>query len=228
MALHVFHRSRRVSRDVGERMGSAAGLALCVKDSQGTLIGRATTFFFDTWPLILSPLRVVPKQSTTPALFVEAPFWFIGWSVLGGAALLLVSRRSRPLLRSWLMWTALLAAVLGLIMAKPLWSAMPRPLVFIQFPYRLSAYVAFSVAALTGTTLLMVQRENGSERSRSLAFLKVSLDLVVALSLASCVWQLWVPDTASVPRFMPTELLRLHRRRMFPLVVRESAIRRSK
>jgi hypothetical protein len=169
---------------------------LYASNTAATLVSRVNTFFFDTWTLVLSPLRLVPKQSTTPALFVQAPFWFVAWSVFGGMGLFLAGRRTRPLVGPWLSGLTLLAVTLGVVMAKPLWLVMPKPLVFIQFPYRLSAYVALSAAMLTAATLLMLQSE---ERRRSVILpgLRISLVLAVSLSFVSCVWQLWIPNTAS-------------------------------
>jgi hypothetical protein len=170
---------------------------LYASKSAGTLVGRVNTFFFDSWTVVLSPLRVVPKQSTTPALFVQSPLWFIAWSVLGGGLLLLVNRRS-SVARPWLAVLVLLALTLGVILLNPLWAHMPRPLLFIQFPYRLNNYVALSAAALTGATLLMSKRGPTVDHSRVPAqALRYSLAFVVLVSFASCVWQLWVPNTVS-------------------------------
>ena len=93
----------------------------------------------------------------------------------------------------------LLIAIL-LVTLDPLWAHMPKPLSFIQFPYRLNSYLALAVAGVTGVTALMTQRDRGLDHQRLLSFLLRScLVITVLVSLGTCVWQLWVPNTVGSP-----------------------------
>jgi hypothetical protein len=166
--------------------------------ARDTLIGGAPTAvaatFFDTPAVVLDPLRYVPPQSSTPALYVQAPVWFLAWGVAAGALLLL--RRPRPdrLLRAWLAAMAVVAIALGLAVVGPIWTVMPFPLSEIQFPYRIGTYVFYATAGLVLVGALALQRSSGT-RTGVVRGVRVTL---VAAALASAglgIWQLWVPNT---------------------------------
>ena len=135
----------------------------------GTVVGPINSFFFDTWNVVFFPFRMVPKGSTTPALFVQAPVWFIAWSVLGGAAMLIWRRHLRSLGRPWTAMTLNTHyTAIVLVMVNPLWAHMPRPLSFIPFPYRLNSYLALATAGVTGVAALIIQRDRALDRQRCL------------------------------------------------------------
>jgi hypothetical protein len=152
------------------------------------------TSFFNTPAVVFDPLRAVPRQSTTPALFVQAPDWFLAWALLAGA-LLLCRRRGYGLRRAWIGAAILVALVLGMIMLEPFWSLVPAPLTDIQFPYRLDSYLFYAVAGLVLVVALAIQRA-AHERPRSIVKgLRLSLCAVVAISFGLCIWQEWAPNT---------------------------------
>jgi hypothetical protein len=152
--------------------------------------------FFDTPGILLDPLRKVPAESTTPALFVQVPVWFLVWGLVAGA-LLLWRRHSRDTLRGvWIGIAILIAVLLGMIMFTGLWSVMPFPFDEIQFPYRLGTYIFYAVAGLALVGALALQRAAAREGpSRTIRGLRLGLAGVCAVSVGLCVWQQWVPNT---------------------------------
>ncbi|HLM86961.1 MAG TPA: hypothetical protein VK272_12310 [Solirubrobacteraceae bacterium] len=153
--------------------------------------------FFDTPGLLFDPLRQVPAASTTPALFVQVPVWFLAWGLLAGGVLMWRRRDSSELLRrAWVGVVVLLAVILGMIMITPIWKAIPFPYDEIQFPYRLGSYAFYAVGGLVLAGALALQQAAGSSRSRrTVAWLRGALAVVCAISVALCVWQQWVPNT---------------------------------
>ena len=69
---------------------------------------------FDTIGVVLNLLRVVPSQSTTPALYVQAPVWFMSWGLIAGVWLWRDPAMAR-LRRTWVI------AVLGIVVLLWLW-----------------------------------------------------------------------------------------------------------
>jgi hypothetical protein len=153
--------------------------------------------FFDTPGVLFDPLRTVPAESTTPALFVQVPLWFLVWALLAGALLLWRRRSAGGLRRVWVGIVALLAVLLGMIMATPLWGVMPFPFDEIQYPYRLGSYVFYAVGGLVLVAALALQRvaATGSDGKRAIRPLRIGLAGVCAVSIGLCVWQQWVPST---------------------------------
>ena len=150
--------------------------------------------FFDSLGLLFNPLRAVPSQSTTPALYVQAPVWFLVWSL--GCGVLLGGKSSFATLRK--AWTALavvLVAVIALAIDTQLWKFLPAELQVIQFPYRLNGYVLLLIAALVLVSLLALQHElSRGERSNLVSMsLVASLVAVIAISTSLGVWQVAQP-----------------------------------
>jgi hypothetical protein len=149
--------------------------------------------FFDTIGLLFDPLRAVPSQSRSPALYVQAPVWFLVWSV--GCGVWIWCRQSLKAFRkSWSTLFLVLVAVTILIVDTSLWRWVPAKLQVVQFPYRLNGYVLLLVGALVLVGLLAVQHEaDTKQRSFIGSALIVALAGVTVMSMALAVWQEWVP-----------------------------------
>ena len=152
--------------------------------------------FFDLPQVLFYPLRLVPRQSTTPALFVQAPDWFLAWALITGAVLLWRRPPTDRLRRGWLAIMVFTVVLLGLIGMTPLWNWIPAPFSDIQFPYRLNSYLFYGVSALVLVACLALQRASSERDSRHLA-MSAALVAAGAISIALCIWQLWVPSTLS-------------------------------
>lgn len=158
--------------------------------------GGAEVTFFDTPQVLFDPFRTVPARSTTPALYVQLPVWFLGWSLVAGAVLMWRRDSAKRLRRTWIGVTIVLTVVLGLIMITPIWGAMPFPFDEIQFPYRLGSYAFYAVGGLVLVSALALQQAADSDGSRpAVAWLRRSLAPVCVISVGLCVWQQWVPTT---------------------------------
>jgi len=162
----------------------------------GTLVPLYASL--DRFSVLFYPGRAVPpRENGTPALYVQAPIYFLLWSLVCGAW---ISKSGRmPLLRR--VWTALVLLLVGvflLIMITPFWGWAPLTLRSIQFPYRLNGYVLLFVAGLVLVSLLAVQGELVRRRGpRLAAALLVALAPVVAISSGLAVWQIWVPTSCA-------------------------------
>ena len=158
----------------------------------GNVLPWGETGFFDTFGVIFNPLRTVPRQSTTAALFVQLPVLALAWGLFA-APLVWRERRLRAGLA-----TALIAlvGVLVLIMSSGAWSLLPNVFRQIQFSYRLQTYVALACAALVLLgTLALTRRAESGRATRSDRTLALGLGLALTFGLALCAWQLWVPNT---------------------------------
>jgi hypothetical protein len=151
--------------------------------------------FFDVPSVLLDPLRYVPSQSTTPALYVQAPDWFLAWGLAAGALLLWRRSATRGLRRAWIGAAVLVALLLGMIMVEPFWSIVPFPFKEIQFVYRLNSYLFYAVAGLVLVGALALQRSASAGPQRTVKGLRFALVGACAISLGLCVWQLWIPNT---------------------------------
>jgi hypothetical protein len=147
-----------------------------------------TTGIFNTPGVLFNPLRAVPSASSSPALFVQMPDWFLVWIL---AAAMLWRGARRGLRRSAVVIAAALLVLLALVMIAPLWDALPRTLREVQFPYRLDTYVVLCVAGLMLVGVMAVQGSSGA-RAR---LMRPALAGAIAISVALCAWQLWVPNT---------------------------------
>jgi hypothetical protein len=94
----------------------------------------AHTKGFNLPGVVLDPLRRVPSESSTPALYVQAPDWFIVWGL--AAAVLLLWRRavSGPLRHAWVGAIVVLVLLLGMYLVKPFWQSVVYPFNEIQAP----------------------------------------------------------------------------------------------
>lgn len=154
--------------------------------------------YFDLPQVLFDPLRYVPRQSTTPALFVQVPDWFLAWAFVAGVVMLWRRPSADSLRRAWIGILALIAILIGLIGLVPLWNWVPAPFSEIEFPYRLSSYVFYAVSALVLTACLALQRSaRAVEPRRTIMRLRVALGAAAAVSIGICVWQLWIPNTLS-------------------------------
>jgi hypothetical protein len=158
----------------------------------GGLEPRAFTAGFNTAGVIFDPLRTVPAESATPALYVQAPVLALAWGLFA-APLYWRERRLRAGLATALI---VVGGLLWLIMSSGAWSALPTPYRRIQFPYRLQSYVALACAGLVLLGVLALTRRAQSGRAtRADRRLALGLVLAVAFGLALCAWQLWIPNT---------------------------------
>ena len=151
--------------------------------------------FFDRFTLLFNPLRSVPRQSGSPAMYVQAPVWFILWALGCGVWIWIGRPQTLPRLRNaWTSLALLLAALFVLRTNAALFRRLPKTLKVIQFPLRLDGYILLLTAGVVLTSLLAVQR---AWRARTRAFaaslLIVLLAGVCAMSVALAVWQEWVP-----------------------------------
>jgi hypothetical protein len=152
--------------------------------------------FLDAPQVLLDPLRTNPAESSTPALFVQVPVWFLVWGLVAGGLLLWRYGVAGRLHRVWLCVVLLIGLLLGMMMYLPLWSAMPFPFSKIQYPYRLSSYLYYAVAGLVIVGALALQRaDSAGTASRVRRGLRLGLVGVCVISAALCAWQLWVPNT---------------------------------
>ena len=165
-------------------------------DASGKFVANATSVF-DTPAVLLNPLRHVPAASTTPALYVQAPVWFLTWGLLAGI-LLRGRSASRALRRAWTGATALVALLLGMILLKPFWEHVPNPWLQIQFPLRLNSYLVYAIAGLVLVGALALQRVARNGPRRAILPLRLALAAVMAISLGLCVWQQWHPQPVAL------------------------------
>jgi hypothetical protein len=155
----------------------------------------SATDFFDTPAVVLNPLRTVPSQSTTPALYVQAPVYFLAWGLAAGALLLWRRSGERVLRRAWVGMAIVVAIVLGMLLIGPFWNVVGAPFNQIQFPYRLSSYLVYAVAGLVLVGALGLQRAAESGGLRDLVRgLRVALVAACAVSFGLCLWQQWAPN----------------------------------
>jgi hypothetical protein len=142
--------------------------------------------------VIFDPLRTVPSESTSPALYVQVPVLALAWGLLAVPTYW----RERRLRAGLLTALVVLGALLALIMSSAAWSLLPALFQRIQFAYRLQSYVTLACAGLVLLGALALTRRGESGRAtRSDRGLVVASWLVLAFGLALCAWQLWVPNT---------------------------------
>jgi hypothetical protein len=155
-------------------------------------IAWSTTGFFNTFGVIFDPLRTVPSESATPALYVQLPVLALVWGLLA----LPVVWRERRLRAGVVTALIMLAGLLVLIMSEAAYSVLPTFFQQIQFAYRLQTYVTLAIAGLVLVGVLALTRRAASGRTkRSDRPLALGLGLAVAFGLAVSAWQLWVPNT---------------------------------
>ncbi|HEX3517709.1 MAG TPA: hypothetical protein VHT29_01595 [Solirubrobacteraceae bacterium] len=162
----------------------------------GSPFNWSYTSFFDTPGVLFYPLREVPSQSSTPALFVQVPLWFMLWSAVA-AAWLWRDRAMARLRRAWVLITLGIIVVLLLLFFEWPWERMPRLLRDIQFTYRLGSYILLLTVVLVTITVLALQRlaDRPGRLLGSLWSLRTLLVQAVLFSLILCAWQLWAANT---------------------------------
>ncbi len=152
----------------------------------------SATGFLSTPGVIFDPLRTVPSESTSPALYVQAPVLALVW----GLVALPVVWRERRLRAGVATALIVLAVVLVLIMSSAAYSSLPSFFQQIQFAYRLQTYVTLAIVGLVLLgALALTRRAQSGRATRSDRPLVLGLGLAVAFGVALCVWQLWVPNT---------------------------------
>jgi hypothetical protein len=150
------------------------------------------TGFFNTFGVIFDPLRSVPRESSTPALYVQAPVLALIWGLL---ALPLVWRYRR--LRAGAA-TALivLAGLLVVIMSSAVYERLPLIFRQVNYAFRLHGYVALACTGLVLVgALALTRRAQSGLATRSDRLLALGLGLAVAFGVGLSAWQLWVPNT---------------------------------
>jgi hypothetical protein len=152
----------------------------------------SVTGFFNTFGVIFDPLRMVPRGSGTPALYVQVPVLALIWGLL----VLPVVWRERRLRAGVVTALVVFAGLLVVIMSSSVYSMLPSLYRQMQFAYRLQTYVTLACAGLVllGALALTRRAENG-RATRSDRGLRIGLGLAVAIGVALSVWQLWVPNT---------------------------------
>jgi uncharacterized membrane protein len=106
--------------------------------SEEATISWAYTSYLNTPTNLLDPLRHVPTQSSTPAIFLQIPDWFLVWALAAGVLLLLHRQADSQLRRAWAAVALLVAALLVMMMLTSLWTVVPYPFDEIQFQTRCS------------------------------------------------------------------------------------------
>jgi hypothetical protein len=158
----------------------------------GSITPWSATGFFNTFGIIFDPLRAVPRESTTPALYAQAPVLALLWGLL---ALPLVWRYRR--LRAGAATALiLLGGLLVVIMSSGAWSLLPSLFQQTQFAYRLQTYVTLACTGLVMVGALALTRRAQSGRAALPdRLLALGLGLAVAFGVGLSAWQLWVPNT---------------------------------
>jgi len=151
--------------------------------------------FFNTPSLVLDPFRRVPFQSSTPALFVQAPVWFLAWGLVAGVLLQWRRPITNRLRGAWLGAAIMVGLTLGLIFYPPVWKLFTYPWTGIQVPYRIGTYVFYAIAGLVLISALQLQRASAAGLRYTSGLLRFALVAVCAVSLGLCIWQQWVPKT---------------------------------
>jgi hypothetical protein len=155
-------------------------------------VAWSVSAFFNTFGVIFDPLRMVPSESGTPALYVQAPVLALVWGLLAAP----LAWRNRGLRAGVATALIVLAGVLVLIMSSAAWSLLPTLFQYTQFAYRLQTYVALAIAGLVLVgALALTRRAQSGRTTRSDRALALGLGLVVVFGLALSAWQLWVPNT---------------------------------
>jgi hypothetical protein len=150
------------------------------------------TGFFNTFGVIFDPLRTVPRQSGTPALYGQAPVLALIWGLIAAP----LAWRYRGLRAGVATALIVLGGLFVVIMSSSAWSALPTLFQLAQFPVRLQTYVALACAGLVLVgTLALTRRALSGRATRSDRLLKLGLGVTVAFGVGLSAWQLWVPNT---------------------------------
>lgn len=146
-------------------------------------------FYFNNLGTLLNPLRHFPAQSSTFGLVIAAPVAAFGLSLaLTALAWPQLRRSGRPLVATWLILLAAMAALVVLVvMPESWWLALGAPFTNIQFPYRLAGWLLIAVAIQLAISLRFARDLSGVRR-RLVAVLAAGL---VVLTVAQAAAQLY-------------------------------------
>ncbi len=147
---------------------------------------------FNTASVIFDPLRTVPSESTSPALYVQAPVLALAWGLIA----LPLTWRYRRLRSGAITALAVLGCLLAAIMSYSVYMSLPRVFRDMQFAYRMQTYVTLvCVGFVLLGALALTRRARDGRAGRGDRAMKLALGAVVAFSIGICVWQLWTPNT---------------------------------
>jgi hypothetical protein len=148
----------------------------------------------NTLPNIFDPIYHDPVHYGITGLYVQVPVLALIWSVVavltwGGVA------AARPWRRAFLGLVAILSLLILLIVGDDtgVWSVVPEPLRFVQFPHRLHAYTVLIAAALVLVGLAGLAR--AQHRGNALP---IALAAVCVLLTGVGTWQIW-STTSTLP-----------------------------
>ncbi len=143
----------------------------------------------NTLPNIFDPIYHDPIHGGITGLYVQLPVLALLWALL----VVLGWRRealARPWRRASLGLLAVFVLLLVLIVGDDtwVWSVVPEPLRFVQFPHRLHAYTVLVVAGFVLVALAGLARTRAPERARVAL---MSLAAVCLLLMGVGTWQIW-------------------------------------
>ncbi|MEH3055237.1 MAG: hypothetical protein PGN13_14755 [Patulibacter minatonensis] len=178
-------------------LGVAANAWYLVPDivyANNTQIANGTPFFHDISNLfnkpgtLFTPIRSMPKESTTAGLYTNLPILVILWTfVVFG---LLARRSGREIRRSVIGMYVVLAGLLWLIMGDWPWDhIVPRALQFVQFSFRLQFYFLL-VLALVVLQLLRATRNASNGKLPEFVLAGIAV-----FSIGIGIWQGWTTDS---------------------------------
>jgi hypothetical protein len=150
--------------------------------------------FLNTPGDLFYPLRMVPAESGTPALYTQTPVWLLAWALIASVMLLRRHNAASSLRRAWLACVGTIAVLLILLCVGSVWNVIPFPWNTVQFPYRLCTYLAYGCAAAAAVAALAVERVWGQIGTWARRWLAGSLAIAVVASVALCAWQLWAAN----------------------------------
>jgi putative flippase GtrA len=147
---------------------------------------------FNTASVIFDPLRTVPSDSTSPALYIQAPVLALAWGLIA----LPLMWRYRRLRAGAIAALVVLGCLLAAIMSHSVFMSLPRAYRDIEFSYRMQSYVTLVCVCLVLLgALALTRRARDGRAGRVDVAMKLGLGAVVAFGIGLCTWQLWVPNT---------------------------------
>lgn len=152
--------------------------------ANGTSFFHETSNYFNRASILLNPLRSVPKESTTPALFANLPVFVILWLLAAGWVIGRYTTRST---RRTLIGLAVIQAFLLVLLTTdwPWDHLVPRPLQFIQFSFRLQTYILMIFAVMA---LLLLRQSRRAPRGDLMGRILAG---VLLFGVGVGVWQAW-------------------------------------
>jgi hypothetical protein len=144
--------------------------------------------FFGRLDVLFDPLRSTPSRSTTPGLAIQLPILALAWAAV---AFLRAGAQQRRIRLAMAGTVAVCAVLVVLVVTRAPWDHLPHSLLYIQFRYRLVAYLTFAACLLV--TLALVAWQGRPPRP-----LAVALAIVVLAGCGQALHQIW-----TVPSFTP-------------------------